>query len=290
MTAIYKKELKSYFHSVTGFIFISLMMAVMGILSSVINFNGGYPYFEYIFYTLNFVYLILVPVITMRAFSEERRQKTDQLLYSLPIDMSKVVLGKYFAAITVLAIPLVLSCVYPLVLSLYDPTGYISYFTTYGTILAFFLLGASLMAIGLFISSLTENQIISAVLSFGVLFVLYLMNSLISYVPTSINASFIGLIVLLLVAALIVFLLTKNGNLAWIFFVVLDIPLILIRFLKQDLLQGALTTVFSNLSPFDKLSSFIEGTFDISSVIYFISVAALFVFFTVQSMEKRRWS
>ena len=290
MNAIFAKELKGYFRNVTGFVFFAVMSAIIGIFAAVINFSYAYPNFEYVLTGINFIFLIVVPLLTMRVLSEERHQKTDQLIYSLPIKISKVVLGKFFAVLTVFALPVLLSAIYPLVLSLYDPSGYISYASSYGTLLAFFLLGAALISIGLFMSSLTENQIISAVMCFGAMLISFLTGPLASIIPSSANASFFGFIIVIFLAALLIYFLTKNSNLAWLSFLVLDIPLVLIRFIKSDILEGALPAILKSVSLFDKLDNFAAGIFDITSLITYLSVTALFLFFTVQSMEKRRWS
>ncbi len=290
MNAIYKKELKGYFKNVTGFVFLTFMFAIIGIFAAMINFANAYPNFGYVLLSMNFIFLIVVPLLTMKTLSEERHQKTDQLLYSLPVKMSKVVLGKYFAILTVFAIPVAVTSVYPLILSLYDPSGYISYASVYGTILAFFLLGAALIAVGLFMSSLTENQIIAAILSFAAMLLSLLMSSLASYIPSSVNASFFGFIVAILLISLLIYFLTKNLNLALIVFVVLDIPLVLVRFIKSDMLEGALPAMLKKISLFEQLENFASGVIDITALIFYLSVAALFLFFTIQSVEKRRWS
>ena len=155
---------------------------------------------------------------------------------------------------------------------------------------AFFLLGAALISIGMFMSSLTESQIIAAVMGFGAVLMSFLTSALAIIIPSTVNASFFGFIVLILLAALLVYFLTKNSNMAWISFLILDIPLVLIRFLKSDLLYGALPSMLKAISLFDKLDSFAAGIFDMTAVVYYLSVMALFIFFTVQSMEKRRWS
>ncbi len=290
MGAIYKKELKSYFNNVTGFVFIAFFLVVIGIYSGVINFINGSSQFEYIYYNISFVFLIAVPILTMRSFSEERKLKTDQLLFSLPIKTSDIVLGKYFAMLTVFAIPVAISALYPLLLSIFDPAGYISYTAIYTTVLAFFLLGASLISIGMLMSSVTENQIIAAVLSFAAVFICYMMDSLESYIPSSSSASLVGLAVLNLIVALLVYFFTKSSNLSWILFVVLEIPVIVISFVDSTILEGLLPTILGTLSVFGRFNSFANGVFDVKSIVYFISVSVLFNVFTVHSFDKRRWS
>lgn len=290
MTAIYKKELKSYFHSVTGFVFIAFILVVFGLYTSVISLSNGSSHFEYIYYNSSFVFLIAVPILTMRSIAEERRQKTDQLLYSLPISTTQVVLGKYFAMLTVFAIPLLVSCLFPVAFIAFDPSGYMSFSAIASGILAFFLTGASLIAIGMFMSSLTENQIISAIFSFGAMLICYLMNSLKSYLPTTSGATMVGVAFLIAIFAVIAYALTKNSTLAWVSFVVLEAPVIVISFIKPTLLEGALPTIFGAISVFERFYVFADEVFDIKAIVYFLTIAVLFNIFTVQSLEKRRWS
>ena len=290
MTAIFKKEFRSYFRSVTGFVFVAFFLLVFGLYTSVICFSQASSHFEYVFYNCGFVFLIAVPILTMRSIAEERRQKTDQLLYSLPVKTGQIVLGKYFAMLAVYAIPVAVSCLYPLILKLFDPSDNISFVAVYSAVFAFLLLGAALIAIGMFMSSLTENQIISALLSFGAMLICYLMSGLTNFLPTSSGATMVGFAVLFLALALIVWFVTKNSTAAWIVFVVLEIPVIVLSFVKPALLEGALPELFGTLSVFERFYSFANGVFDIKAIVYFVTIAVLFNFFTVQSVEKRRWS
>ncbi|MCR5485336.1 MAG: ABC transporter permease [Clostridiales bacterium] len=290
MTAIYKREFKAFFRNMTGFIYIALFLIVMAFLSNVINFSNRVPNFEYVMFYMRIGLIVMIPILTMRSFSEEKKQKTDQLLFSLPVSTSKIVLGKYLSTLTVFAVPVVISCAYPLILSKYDASGAISYGASYGTILAFLLLGASLIAVGIFMSSLTENQIIAAVLSFAYIIIDFLISFKILTLPSSSTASFIGIVVLIAIMSLIIFALTKNSTIGWMVFIILDIPLAIVRFIKPDLLEGGLTKVLDNISLFDKLYDFATGVFNVNSIVYFLTITGLFLFFTVQSLEKRRWS
>lgn len=290
MGAIYKKELKSFFSNVTGFVFIAFFLVVLGIYAGVINFIQGSSQYEFVYYNISFVFLVAIPILTMRSFSEERKQKTDQLLFSLPISTVDIVLGKYFAMLTVFAIPVAISCLYPLLLSFFDPAGYISYLSIYSTAFAFFLLGSALISIGMLMSSVTENQIIAAVLSFGAVFICYMMSSLETFIPSTSSASLIGLAFLNLIAAILAYFFTKSSNIAWILFVILEIPVIVISFVDPTMLEGLLPTILGALSVFGRFNSFSNAIFDISSIVYFVSVAVLFNVFTIHSFDKRRWS
>ena len=177
MLAIYKRELKSYFHSMTGCVFIAFLVMFTGIYFMAYNLNAGYPYFSYTLSGSLIVFLVGIPLLTMRSFSEERKTKTDQLLLTAPLSLTKVVLGKYFAMVTVLAVPNVIFCLFPLLIKL-QGTAYL--LVDYSSIAVFFLLGCVYLAIGMFMSSLTESQIIAFISTFGILLLLYLWDGILA--------------------------------------------------------------------------------------------------------------
>ena len=290
MTAIFKRELRSYFRGMTGYVFVALFLVVLSIYVSAICLNYHSPKYEYIYYNTTFIFLIAVPILSMRSIAEERRQKTDQLLYSLPVSMAEIVMGKYSAMLCVFAIPVLVSCLFPLILLPFDPSGYMSLAAIYSAAFAYFLLGTALIAIGLFMSSLTENQIIAALISFVAMLICYLMGQLKDMLPSTAAATAIVFAFLILLVSLLVFFVTKSRTAGWIVFFVLEAPIIVISFVKSTLLEGLLPKVFGVLSVFDRFYSLADGLFDWTSIIFFLTVAALFLVFTVQSMEKRRWS
>ena len=163
MTAIFKRELKSYLTSMVGYLFIFFVLVLTGIYFSAYQLSAGYSKFESTLSALTFVFLIGVPILSMRVLAEERKQKTDQLLLTAPISVWDIVFGKYLALVAVFAIPVVIMCFYPLIMSKF---GTISYASAYTGILGFFLLGCANLAIGVFMSALTESQVIAAVLIF----------------------------------------------------------------------------------------------------------------------------
>ena len=182
MRAVFRHELSSYFTGVTGYVFSAFLLLFTGIYTMVYNLQSASVHFEYVLGSMSFVFLIIVPILTMRVLAEERRQKTDQLLYALPIGMTRVVLGKYLAMITVVAIPCAIMGAYPLILRSF---GNVPLGTAYGTLLAFFLLSCTLSAVGMLISSLTDNQAVAAGLCFVVMLLLYFMNSLAGFLSDS---------------------------------------------------------------------------------------------------------
>ncbi len=286
MFAIYKRELKSYFCGMTGAIFTAFLLLMVGIYMTVNNLMVAYPNFEYAISGILIVLLLLIPIISMRSVSEDIHTKTSQLLYALPLKLSSVVLAKYFALLTVLAIPTTVMCLYPLILSSY---GTVNFASAYGAILAFFLLGAALLAIGLFLSSLTESQVIAAVMTFGVLLLMFLMNGLSTMIPQTAGASLAAFIVLALLLALILYGLTKNATVSLTLACVLVFGIVLTYLMDSSLFAGVFPKLMTSLALFDRFNSFTTGLFDVTSLVYYLSVAALFVFFTVQSMEKKRF-
>lgn len=289
MTAIFKKEFRSYFRGMIGFVFVALFLVILGIYTTAC-LNAASPQFESIYFGTQYIFLIAVPVLTMRSIAEERRHKTDQLLYSLPVSSTQIVLGKYFATLCIFAIPVAFTCLYPLVFHLYDPARLISFASIFGAALAYFFLGAALIAIGIFMSSLTENQIIAALVSFAAMLVCFLMGALADMLPGTPGATTIVFAFLIVLLSLLVYFVTKSVTAGWIFFFVLELPVIVISFTRSALLEGLLPKVFGVLSLFDRFSKIQGGVFDWTTIVYYLTLAALFLVFTVQSMEKRRWS
>jgi ABC-2 type transport system permease protein len=287
MLAIYRKELKNYFINMTGYIFIGFMLVVTGIFTTLINLISTYPSFENVLSNITIVFLLIIPILTMRSVAEERHSKTDQLLYSLPVSVTQVVLAKYLAMFTVFLIPVGIIALYPLILSIFG-TVYLG--TAYGALLGFTLLGGVLIAIGMFMSSLTESQVIAAVTSFGVIFAMYLMSAIASLIPGGAMASLISFGIVVLIFAAVVYSLTKNSTVAGITAASGAFVLAAIYFINSSIFDGLFAKVLNWLSVFDRFSTFTTGLFDLTSVVYYATLIVLFVFATVQSVEKRRWS
>ena len=287
MGAVYKKELTSFFTTMTGYVFIAFILVIVGIFMTSLNLKGGYPDFEHNLGSVSFTFLFLIPILTMRSFSEERHSRTDQLLYSLPLSVKDIVLGKYFAMLSVFAIPCAVMCLYPLILSMY---GTVFFIRTYSAILAFFLLGSALIAIGMFMSSLTESQVISAVVCFGAVLVCYLMSGIAGLIPATALATFISFTVINLLLCALIWYMTKNTIIAYSFAFGIEAVILIVYMTNRVLFEGLINKVLSAVSLFERLSNFIYGMFDLTSILYYLSVMVIFVFFTCQAVEKRRWS
>lgn len=184
MLAIFKREFKSLFWNITGWLFIGITLALFGLYFFVYNLAYGYPYISYSLSAIAFLFMVTVPILTMRVLAEEKHAKTDQLLLTAPISVGKIVLGKFLALALVYTICIGVICVAPLVLMIF---GEVPLAETYVGILGFWLYGLATIAIGTFVSSLTESQVISAVVSFGLIFVGYMMSSICSVISSSGN-------------------------------------------------------------------------------------------------------
>ena len=288
MLAIYKRELKSYFHSMTGCVFIAFLVMFTGIYFMAYNLNAGYPYFSYTLSGSLIVFLVGIPLLTMRSFSEERKTKTDQLLLTAPVSLTKVVLGKYFAMVTVLAVPNVIFCLFPLLIKL-QGTAYL--LVDYSSIAVFFLLGCVYLAIGMFMSSLTESQIIAFISTFGILLLLYLWDGILSFLPSSAFSGMIGILLILTLIVVYIYHMTKNWMLAAGIEAVGIATALIVYFVKSSLYENLLTKLLGRLvlaDVFMNISS--SNIVDVSGLLLYVSILIIFVFLTIQTIQKRRWS
>lgn len=287
MFAIYKKELKGYFSNVIGWLFIAFLLFFTGIFATSINLKQMSASFEYVVSNASLVLLLGIPVLTMRSVADEKGQKTDKLLYSLPMKTSSIIIGKYLAMVTVILIASVVMAIYPIIISLY---GIIDYTLAYTAIFGFFLLGCALSAIGLFLSSLTESMVIAAVLSFTSVLLLFIMDGAVSLLPTDAMGSFVCLCVLFAVIGGIAYFLSKNQMVGIITAACGVIPTSLCYIFLKDKFAGLFPELVSFLAVFDRFYNFAYGVFDITAIVYFLSVTVFFVFLTVLSFEKKRWN
>jgi len=187
MFAIYKREVTSYFTTPIGYVFMAVFLAVSGFLFSLTTLQSQTSDVSSYFQFLMFAYVVVIPLLTMKSFSEERRTRTEQLLLTAPVSLTGIVLAKFFAALTMFVSTLLLSCVYFYPLSLY---GEVNWPRVWGSLFAMLLIGMTFIAIGLFVSSLTENQFTASLGTIGILLflmILAMVNSLIdSYVIRSV--------------------------------------------------------------------------------------------------------
>lgn len=287
MSAVFRHELRGYFHTLTAYVFGAFLLAVVGLGSMLYNLEAAVSNFEFVLSFASIIFVVIVPILTMRTIAEERKQRTDQLLYSLPITTTQVILGKYFALLVVYLIPLAVISLYPL---LFSQFGEVYLPTSYGSLLAFFLLGAALLAVGMFLSSLTDNQGFAAGLGIAAILLNYYSVSLAEYTSSTASGSLIALYVFTLLFGVVIRSLTRNENLAYGVTFVLIAALAVLYLTDSSAFEGLLPDIMTKLSLFRQLSSFVNGAFDLTAIVYFLSVTGFFLFLSVQSLEKRRYN
>lgn len=193
MFAIYKRELRSYFVTPLGYVFIGVFLAAAGFAFSILTmFNsltGGSADVDTYFTIIIFSFAILLPLLTMRSFSEERRTRTEQLLLTSRVSLPGMVMGKFFAAYTVFGLAMLASCLYFTVLGVYgSPNGA----RIFGSVVAVFLVGAAFTAVGVFVSALTENQLVAAVGTIAVMLFFLIVGFLSSYIDSEAVRAVLG--------------------------------------------------------------------------------------------------
>lgn len=287
MTAVLKHELRTYFRSLTAYVFGAFLLAFVGIGSVLYNLQAAVSNFEFVLSFGCLIFVVIVPILTMRVIAEERKQKTDQLLYSLPITTTQVILGKYLALLVVYLVPLCIVSVYPLIFSRY---GDVYLLTSYGSILAFFIMGAALIALGVFISSLTENQGFAAGVGIAVILFNYYSVSLAESVSSTGFGSLVALAVCIVILGFAIKFLTQNEVLAWGVSILLYAAMMITYHLIPGRFEGLLPSIMTTLSLFERFYVFVNGVFDMTGIVYYLTVIAFFLFLSVQSLEKRRYN
>ena len=288
MTAIFKRELKSYLTSMVGYLFIFFVLVLTGIYFSAYQLSGGYSKFEYTLSALTFVFLIGVPILSMRVLAEERKQKTDQLLLTSPISVVKIVIGKYLAVLSLFVIALVIIMLYPFMLHFY---GDVEWTTVALGMFGYFLIGAALIAVGFFISSLTENQIVSAVVTAVLIFASFFLNNISNNLPGRARYSIIFYACVVVAVMILFYVSTKKVLPSVVSGIVGAGAIALVYFIKPSMYDDGLSKVIDWFSMMERYTnSFINGLLDVSAVVYYLSFAGVFLFLTVHMIEKKRWN
>lgn len=233
MGAIYRREMGAFFTSGLAYVFLTVFTLLSGIFFFFGVIGSATSNMSSMFSSMFIIVLFLIPILTMKLMSEEKKNRTDQGLLTAPIGLWSIVLGKYFAALTLFVIAESVVFIYSIFIAVY---GEVQWASLLGNYFAMLFLGAAFIAVGIFVSSLTENQMASAVASMLTLFVLYLFDSLASNI-------------------------------------------------ENETIQKAMLS----LSFYSRYIEFTQGVFNLSSVVFFISAAFIFNFFTVRVLDKRRW-
>lgn len=287
MKSVYLHEVSSAFTGLMAYVFGAFLLLFGGIYTLAYNLNMHIAEFQYVLQNVSFLFIFIIPVVTMRVWAEERRQKTEQLLYALPLSMTQVVLGKYLALLTQFLVPVAVLSLYPLVLNLF---GTVPMGAAYASICGFFFLGAALLAMGTLISCLTESQAVAAGLCFVVMLLNYFLVSLAELVPGTAVASLAAFGILSIVLGALVYWMTKNAVFGAVLGMLALAANLGVYAWKPSVYEGLFASIIRQLSLFSRFSVFVTGVFDWTAIVYDLSVIALLLVVAIQVLEKRRWS
>ena len=244
MGAIFRREMGAFFSSPIAYVYLTVYYAFAGVCFYLFTLSYGIADMASFFSMRFWAVFLLIPVLTMRSFSEEKMNKTDQGLLTAPVSLGGIVLGKYFAALAMYTIGIAIIFVYALILSFF---GAVTWGIVVANFIALFLLGAAFISVGVLISSLTENQFIAYIISLLLLFVMCIIQTLAGFI--------------------------EGASVPEIFQPVVD----------------AAATAMNAVSFYNKFYDFTCGLFDLSSVLFYVSFAAVFNFLTIRVLETRRW-
>lgn len=282
MWAVYRKDVEAFFHSLFGYLYVAFWLLIVGIYFAVYNLISGYVDFGYVLGSTRLLLVVMVPMLAMTTWGKERRQRTDRLLFTASVSRKALVLGKFGAMFTVFSLPVLVTAPYPLVLARY---GQVPLMQSYGCIMAYLCLGAACCAIGLFLSSLCDGTAMAACATLAVLLFLYLADALRGFAAGTATRAFLSSVLLVLGAAAAVGKVLKNRAAG------------LLTLAGGTAAAGLVCTVWPQtavmqmerllhvLALFDRYMGFTQGVFDFSTIVWFLSLAAFFVFLTVLRFE-----
>lgn len=287
MTAIFKREFRSYFTGMVGYAVAAVSLFFLGLYFTNRNLLYQSSDFAGVLYTTTLILLFLLPAISMRSFAEERRARTDQLLLTSPVSIPAIVAGKFLAQLAVFCVPLTAAAVMPLILTAF---GKVSLISAYAALLGYILLGGACLAVGTFISCLTENQIVAYLASFVVLLIAYLMNGIKTMFTSGNILAFVVFALVLLAASAAVGVVCKNILAGGAVLVVGAAALFALFILRPAWLLSAFDAVLTALALFAPYAEIIGGSFSLPVILYYLSIIGVFLFFTGQTLERRRWN
>ena len=287
MTAIFKREFKSCFTGMIGWVIAAVSLFFLGLYYTNRTLLYASSEFATVLYTMTMILLFLLPAISMRSFAEERKNKTDQLLLTSPVGIPSIVAGKYLAEVAVFALPLAAAVIMPLILTAF---GTVSLVAAYSALLGYLLLGAACLAVGTWISALTENQILAYLATFGALLVAYLMNGIQTMFTTGNLLAFVVFMVIVLVAAILVGVSCKRLTAGLTVFCIGAAAVFILFLARPAWLLTAFNAVLDALALFEPFKDIVGGMFSIPAIVYYLSVIGLFLFMTGQALERRRWN
>ncbi|MBV7273804.1 ABC transporter permease [Clostridium sp. PL3] len=287
MLEMFSKELKSYFHSSSSYIFLFVFSLLSGIFFTLSNLIPGSGYYPNILYSMVFVFLFLVPILTMKIIASETHEKTDQLLLTSPLRIWEIVVGKFLASTTVFFIAVIITFIYPLILKKF---GSIPVGETIGAYIGFVLIGICFISIGVFISALTENQVTAAVSTFGILFIIFILDWIGSGLPTTITSGVIFAEILIAIVALFLYYNAQNIIISVSTFLIGSLVVLIVYLKNKNLYDGFIVKFVDWFSLIKRYEPFNMGMLSVSSIAYYISFCAFFILLSINVMDRRRWS
>ena len=287
MFAIFKRELKAYFLTPIGYLYMGLFLLLSGVFYFFNNILAGRSEYSGFLGSILLIYLFAIPLLTMRLFAEEKRQKTDQLLLTSPVSITGIVMGKFLAAMAVFCGTLLFTVAYAVVIALY---GDLEVWETVGSYIGFIFLGAAYISVGIFISTVTENQLTAALVSFFILMFIWIIDPIGRVVPSDTRSGIISAVIIL--AAILVFLYFNTKNWVIILGAAIIGGLVIGGFylFKRDVFIGFIQKFLGWFSLNRRYESFSGGLLKFDSLLYYASFSGLFLFLTVRLIEKRRWN
>ncbi len=288
MIAIFKREIKAYLYTPMGYVYMSLFLVLSGFFFIIGYLFLRNPRFAMFLQEILFIFLFTVPILTMRIFSDDRKQNADRLLYTSPLRVSQIVLGKFFAALFLFTLTLGITFFYLVLISFH---GSVDFWESLSGYLGFFLIGSVFVAIGLFVAVLAESQVITAIITFCVLLSFYLIESLSGgIIPKDITS---GMIFSIMVAA---------GISGWLFFYTKNIVITVLIgllgmgfvafafFVNKNIFIGIIYQFIIWISILKRFKTFSMGIIKLTDVVYYISLSSFFIYMTIRFIEKKRWS
>ncbi len=286
MLSIFKKELYQYFTTMTGFIFLAALVFVTALTFVSGNvFAQSADYQTTLFSTLS-IFLLLIPLLTMRLFAEESRQKTDQLLFTSPVKISHIVLGKFFSATCLFLIGLGITLTFPMIINLY---GSVITPLLFASIIGYVLLVCCFISVGIFVSAITDNQLTSAALTFASIFLFFMLNTIITSLPSDRTSTLTFLFFITLIISVLFYNSTKSKLAGIISFVSIYAIVLITFYFNPSLFDNGIFKILSWFSLLGRFEGFIIGIMDLSDVLYYVSFIVIFNFLTITTLENKRW-
>ncbi|MFP4114409.1 MAG: ABC transporter permease [Spirochaetota bacterium] len=287
MIAILTRELRTYFQTPIGYIFMGLFLLVSGFFFTAGNLISGSSYFSSFLESILFLYLFAVPLLTMRLLSEERRQRTDQLLLTSPITVTDIVLGKFFAAFVVFLLTLVVTILYAIVVGVF---GDLAVWQTVGGYIGFALMGSSFISVGILISAVSENQVSAAFFTFFALLLIWFLNLVKSVAPTDAVSSTIFAAAIVIGLAAFFYSNTRSLITGGAILVLGAATIAVLHVVQPAVFDGLIAEVLDWFSLLERFGSFTLGLIELEEVVFYLSFTSVFLFVTVRLIEKRRWA